>query len=91
MAQDEAREAVSLKHFRYRSFSERGRKGYANDQSNQTADGGASKKLMLATWHVEALTRATHGALPHRAPSTRCTAESVHRVWHRCSPAGASG
>ena len=22
--------------------------------------------------------RATHGALPHRAPSTRCTAESNH-------------
>ena len=27
--------------------------------------------------------RTTHGAFPHRAPSTRCTAESVHRVWHR--------
>ena len=25
----------------------------------------------------------THGALPHRAPSPRCTAESVHHVWHR--------
>ena len=22
-------------------------------------------------------------ALPHRAPSPRCTAESMHRVWHR--------
>ena len=27
--------------------------------------------------------RTTHGALPHRAPSTRCTAESMHHVWHR--------
>ena len=27
--------------------------------------------------------RAAHGALPHRAPSTRCTADRVHRVWHR--------
>ena len=27
--------------------------------------------------------RATHGALPHRAPSTRCAADLVHRVWHR--------
>ena len=25
--------------------------------------------------------RAAHGALPHRAPPTRCTAESMHRVW----------
>ena len=24
-----------------------------------------------------------HGALPHRAPSTRCTAESMHHVWYR--------
>ena len=32
-----------------------------------------------------ALARATHGALPHRAPSTRCTAECMHHVWHRCS------
>ena len=31
------------------------------------------------------LFRAAHGALPHRAPSTRCTAESVHHVRHRCS------
>ena len=29
-------------------------------------------------------TRATDGALPHRAPSARCTAESAHHVWHRC-------
>ena len=25
----------------------------------------------------------THGAPPHRAPSPRCTAESMHHVWHR--------
>ena len=25
--------------------------------------------------------RAAHGPLPHRAPSPRCTAESVHHVW----------
>ena len=25
----------------------------------------------------------THGAPPHRAPSTRCTAESMHHVWRR--------
>ena len=28
--------------------------------------------------------RATQCARPHRAPSTRCTADPVHRVWHRC-------
>ena len=28
----------------------------------------------------------THGALPHRAPSPRCTAESMHHVWRRCAP-----
>ena len=27
--------------------------------------------------------RAAHGALPHRAPSTRCTADRVHRVWRQ--------
>ena len=29
-----------------------------------------------------------HGALPHRAPSPRCTAESMRHVWHRrgCVP-----
>ena len=27
--------------------------------------------------------RFTHGALPHRAPSPRCTADLVHHVWHR--------
>ena len=34
---------------------------------------------------LHALVRATaaHGALPRRAPSTRCTAESMHHVWHR--------
>ena len=32
---------------------------------------------------LNALTTATHGALPHRAPSPRCTADPVHRVWHR--------
>ena len=32
--------------------------------------------------------RATHGALPHRAPPPRCTAESMHRVWHRSATPG---
>ena len=27
--------------------------------------------------------RAAHGALPRRAPPPRCTADSMHRVWHR--------
>ena len=27
--------------------------------------------------------KAAHGALPHRAPLTRCAADLVHRVWHR--------
>ena len=31
----------------------------------------------------QAMSRVTHGALPHRAPSTRCTADAVHHVWHR--------
>ena len=31
----------------------------------------------------EARDRATHGALPHRAPSPRCPADLVHLVWHR--------
>ena len=26
---------------------------------------------------------ATHGALPHRAPPPRCTAEPMHHVWYR--------
>ena len=30
---------------------------------------------------VLVISRAAHGALPHRAPCTRCAAESVHRVW----------
>ena len=29
--------------------------------------------------------RVTHDALPHRAPSTRCTAGSVHHVWLQVS------
>ena len=32
---------------------------------------------------LEVPRRATHGALPHRAPSTRCTADSAHHVWRR--------
>ena len=31
--------------------------------------------------------RAAHGALPCRAPSPRCTAQSMHHVWHRQRPA----
>ena len=30
-----------------------------------------------------ARTRTTHGALPHRAPPTRCTADRERHVWHR--------
>ena len=29
------------------------------------------------------LARTAHGALPHRAPPPRCTADLVHHVWHR--------
>ena len=36
------------------------------------------------TLSLEAHDRATHGAPPHRAPSTRCTADPMHHVWHRC-------
>ena len=32
-----------------------------------------------------ALVRATHRALPHCEPSSRCTAESTRHVWHRSS------
>ena len=38
-----------------------------------------------ACFDDKVVARATHGALPHRAPSPRCTAESVHHVWHRWS------
>ena len=31
----------------------------------------------------EEANRATHGALPHRAPCTRCTADPTHHEWHR--------
>ena len=37
-------------------------------------------------WPCAVNTRATHGALPHRAPSSRRTAELVHHVWHRRTP-----
>ena len=30
--------------------------------------------------------RATHGALPHRAPPTRRTADLAHPAWHRYAP-----
>ena len=45
----------------------------ANERAN------ARGKLLLVKW----LPRATHGPLPRRAPSTRCTAESVHHMWRR--------
>ena len=32
---------------------------------------------------MEVMQRATHGAPPHRAPCTRCTADPVHHVRHR--------
>ena len=41
---------------------------------------------MRDTPYQKADARATHGALPHRAPSTRCTADLVHHVWHRPTP-----
>ena len=31
--------------------------------------------------HGKVIDRAAHGALPHRAPSPRCTADSMHHVW----------
>ena len=34
--------------------------------------------------------RAAHSALPHRAPSTRCTADLAHGVWYRCRRKGGS-
>ena len=37
---------------------------------------GGATLSMVGCW-------APHGALPRRAPSPRCTAESMHRVWHR--------
>ena len=42
---------------------------------------GLYLRLIAHTLFVAA--RVTHGALPHRAPSTRCTADLVHHVWHR--------
>ena len=42
--------------------------------------------VCLATWGDGAspvTLSAAHGALAHRAPSPRCTAEAMHRVWHR--------
>ena len=32
---------------------------------------------------VTVIATTAHGAPPHRAPCTRCTADPVHRVWHR--------
>ena len=56
------------------------------DGVEHSESGSAAHALELA--HAAKLnlesTRAAHGALPHRAPSTRCTADLVHRVWHRC-------
>ena len=51
----------------------------------QTRDGKTPGMFPEARASKVLWIRATHGALrPHRAaPSTRCTAESVHRVWHR--------
>ena len=44
------------------------------------------RRWICSVWFLQkAEHRATHGALPHRAPSTRCTADLVHRVWHRRS------
>ena len=41
-------------------------------------------RALCGMWNVFA--RATHSALPHRAPFTRCAADLTHRVWHRSSP-----
>ena len=48
--------------------------------------GGALALLcapLAERWWPSVFYRAAHGALPHRAPSPRCTADRVHRVWHR--------
>ena len=38
--------------------------------------------------NVKASMTGTHGALPHRAPSTGCTAESMPHVWLQASMTG---
>ena len=37
--------------------------------------------LCLVSFAIPVQCRATHGPLPRRAPSTRCAAEPMHRVW----------
>ena len=44
---------------------------------------GFVEEILPFTDIIPACTRAAHGALPHRAPSTRGTAESMHHVRHR--------
>ena len=39
--------------------------------------------VLFATIFASYAPDPTHGALPHRAPCTRCTAGPMHHVWHR--------
>ena len=50
--------------------------GEAYEVPRPTSDMAVQEEEEEEVW-----SRLTHGALPHRAPST---AELVHRVWHRC-------
>ena len=52
------------------------------ERARALGDEGGAKAVVFSR-HVEALHRATPSALPHRAPSARCTADLVHHVWHR--------
>ena len=52
----------------------------------EDADAGAAAVDALNETEIDGRTVSVwtaHGALPHRAPPTRRTAESVHHVWGR--------
>ena len=50
-----------------------------------TEEGAASIEIQKRQDHLKVVGRDTHGALSHRAPSSRCTADPMHHVWHRSS------
>ena len=51
----------------------------AGEGAVKSGDGGGVRKHCPHCAHQGH----THGALPHRAPSSRCAADLAHHVWHR--------
>ena len=56
--------------------------GAVGGEGSADAEGGELERACesLSAHDFVVWIRATHGALPHRAPSPRCTAEPVHHV-----------